>query len=73
MKQPPSRRLSTERVIEYVRTLRGRPFTTDELARRFRVRRGQAAAAVAVLRMKHVVEPALPRARYETSHWFFTG
>lgn len=68
---PIESRLDTARVIEYVR--RRRSFTTDEVAEKFKVRRGQAAAAIAIMRIKEVVERAEPRSRNGSSHWVFTG
>lgn len=61
--------LDTKLVIKYVR--RRKSFTTDDVARRFRVSRGQAAASVAIMRIKDVVERAHPARRRGSSHWAF--
>ena len=63
--------LNTELVIRYVK--RRRSFTTDEVAARFKATRGQAAATIAIMRIKSLVVRAIPKTRSGSSHWMFAG
>lgn len=67
MKRNSSPKLDTNLVIQYVR--RRKSFTTDEVAERFEATRGQAAATIAIMRIKTMVERAEPRVRNGSSHW----
>lgn len=51
-------RLDSEKVYQYIgKSVR----TTQDIAKRFNVRAGQAAAAIAILRIKGTVVPATPK------------
>lgn len=64
-------RLSSALVEQYA--CARRTFTTKEVARKFRVRNQQAAAAIAILRIKEVVEPADPPKVKGSSSWCWVG
>jgi len=64
-------RLDTGLVIDYVKVRK--TFTTDEVAMHFKASRGQAAATIAIMRIKEVVKPAVPKTKNGSSHWTFMG
>jgi hypothetical protein len=66
-----AQRLDTNQVITYVKNRKS--FTTDEVATYFDVSRGQAAASIAIMRIKNVVERAVPKTKRGSSHWTFSG
>ncbi len=59
MSKPRETRLDSMKVLEYV-TKKARAFTTAEVAQHFKKREQQAAAAIAILRIKEKVVPADP-------------
>ncbi len=64
--------LDSNKVLEFARKTRS--FTTDGVARRFGVRRQQAAASIAILRIKEVVKPDDPaKDTNGSSRWVWTG
>lgn len=66
------RRLNTEKVIAFAR--KKKAFTTDEVARRFKGTRMQAAACIAIMKIKGIVERSNPsKTPQGVSRWNFTG
>lgn len=65
-------RLDSSKVAEFAR--KAKRFTTDSVATRFRVGKQQAAAAIAILRIKEVVQPDTPaKDPHGSSRWAWSG
>lgn len=65
-------RLDSSKVAEYAK--KSKIFTTDGVATHFRVGRQQAAAAIAILRIKETVHPGKPaKDPNGTSRWTWVG
>lgn len=63
-----TKRLDSDKVLEFAKTKD--TFSTDDVARRFRVPRKQAAAAIAILRLKSLLDRGEPRtAKDGSSAW----
>lgn len=67
-------KLDTTKVIAYLQKCKSKRFTTMSLANKFKVTKQQAAAGVAILRIKDIVEPDVPaKTKDGVSRWVFTG
>lgn len=68
----PKKRLDSSKVLEWAK--KKKTFTTSDVQTIFKVTKMQAAAGIAILRIKEVVEPASP-AKTDTgvSRWVYTG
>jgi hypothetical protein len=65
--------LDSDKVLEFFKKRR-KVLSTQDIATRFKVRPQQAAAAVAILRIKSAVEPAEPSKTLEgVSRWQLTA
>lgn len=65
-------KLNTQKVIEFAKK-KGR-FTTAQVASKFKATKMQAAACIAIMRIKEVVQRDTPgKTRSGSSRWIFTG
>lgn len=68
----PKKRLDSSKVAVFAK--RVKTFTTDRVASQFKVGRQQAAAAIAILRIKDQVQPAAgAKDPSGSSHWTWSG
>jgi hypothetical protein len=68
------KRLDSSKVLEYVK--KHKNFSTAEIAKVFRAKHLQAAAAIAILRIKEVVDhgpKASSSSSDQSSRWVYTG
>jgi hypothetical protein len=69
-----TQRLDSKKVLAHIQ--KHKHFSSKQVARRFRVRLTQAVAAIAILRIKEVVEPGMPPDpddKDQSSRWIYTG